>query len=169
MPAKAALIANSLRLDFINPFIQSTVEVFDMMLNCTPQRTGLHVKKTSAPPYQLSAVIEATGVATGTVVLSLSRDAACEVYHRMVGFRASTIDADVRDAVGEMTNIISGNAKAKLEQLQLSIGVPKMIAGRNHSVQFPPKALPITVHFNSDVGPIAIEVGFAATEQPVAV
>ena len=166
MVAKPVPLAKLLQLDFINPFIQSTIEVFDMMLNCTPRRTGLHVKKTPAPPYQLSAVIEATGIATGTMVLSLSRDAACEVYHRMVGLRASTIDAEVRDAVGEMTIIITGNAKAKLAQLQLTIGVPKMIAGRNHAIRFPSKSLPITVLFDSEIGPIAIEVGFARAEEP---
>lgn len=168
MLATKMLAEKSVQLEFINPFIESTVEVFNMMLDCAVHRSRIKVKNSDPPPYQLSAVIEATGIANGKVLLSLSRDAACEVLRRMVGVKSAEINAEVRDAVGEITNIITGNAKAKLEHLCLTIAVPQMLAGRNHAIRFPKQALPITIEFESDIGPLALEIGFENAEMPAA-
>jgi len=130
-------------------------------LKCSTERHGLVIKESKTPRYLLNAMINVTGQADGLVVLSLSRNAAVGVLHRMLGKKASLINEDVRDAVGELANIICGSAKAKLEHLELSIGIPKMVAGRNHVLNFPPNVLPLSILFESDIGPFAIEVGFA--------
>jgi len=66
------------------------------------------------------------------------------------------------DAIGELTNMIAGAAKAKLENLQLSLGLPTVILGRSTRIAFPSRATPISIPFRSDLGPLIIEVGILA-------
>lgn len=157
----AAPTTAEMSVDYINPMISATINVFEMMLNCKPTRTGLLLKETHTPKFELSAVIGVTGKAAGTIVLSLSKTTALDALERMVGIRVEEIDADVRDAVGELTNMIAGQAKAQMAQLELSISIPNIVSGSDHVVHYPSNVTPICVDFESEVGPFTIEVGFA--------
>lgn len=151
----------SISVDYVNPVILSTIDVFDKMLNCQAKRTDLKIKTSSKPVHELSAIIGVSGKASGTYVLSLSESVALQILKRMVGIEAAEIDDDVRDAAGEVLNMIVGQAKAQLEQLQLSLSLPNMITGKDHDVRYPSNVQPICLMFSSDIGPFAIEVGFA--------
>jgi chemotaxis protein CheX len=61
--------------------------------------------------------------------------------------------------------MIAGAAKAQLEQYQLSVSLPSVICGKNHSINFPSNSTPIVLPFQSKIGPVCIEVGLAKLEQ----
>ncbi|MCA9039859.1 MAG: chemotaxis protein CheX [Planctomycetaceae bacterium] len=145
----------------INPVLSATKSVFEAMLGCTPIRKGIALKDSSRPRYEISAVIGITGRANGTIAVSLKASTAMEVLYRLVGIQADEMNAEVCDAVGELTNIIVGNAKAKMEELQLSISIPNIITSSGHNVHYPSKVHPICIEFDSEIGPFTIEVGFA--------
>lgn len=147
-------------VDYINPVLAATRKVFETMLDCTPKRTGLTLKQDVGMPFDVSGVISVTGKVPGVIVLSFSKAVAIEVLRRIIGTNATEIDSDVCDAVGELTNMIGGAAKAQLSQLELSLGIPNMILGRNHSVRFPSEIQPVCVTFDSEIGPFIVEVGF---------
>ena len=152
--------ASELTADYINPIIAATRTVFETMLDCTPKRTGLVLKETMAPKHELSAVIGVTGKVAGTIVLSMSRPAAIGVLDRMVGIKATELNTDVCDAIGELTNMIAGTAKAKMERLQLSISIPNIVSGKDHEIHYPSNVTPTCIVYESEIGPFAIEVGF---------
>jgi chemotaxis protein CheX len=158
----AAPATSPVSVDYVNPVIQSAVDVFDKMLNCKAKRVDLKLKDSTAPLYELSAIIGVSGKATGTYVLSLSEKVAIEILNRMVGIEATGLDDDVCDAAGEILNMIAGQAKATLQKLELSISLPSMITGKNHEIRYPSDVRAICVLFESDMGPFAIEVGFAS-------
>jgi chemotaxis protein CheX len=146
-------------VNHINPFVKSISNVFNMMLDCSIKRTGLCFKDSNSPSYEVSAVIGLSGKANGSVVLSLSRPVAYLVVERMLGQEADQIDAEVVDAVGELTNMIAGSAKSHLSQYELSLGIPNVIVGRNHTIFFPSNVRPLCIQFETPAGPIALEVG----------
>lgn len=153
--SQSALTAN-----FVNPVLTATRTVFETMLGCTPERTELTLKETMTPKYELSAVIGVTGKAAGTIVFSLSQSTALEVLNRMVGIEAAEITTEVCDAVGELTNMIAGQAKSKMQDLNLSISIPNIVSGKNHTIHYPSNVQPICIVYNSEIGPFSIEVGF---------
>jgi len=152
--------AGSMTAEYINPVISATRTVFETMLGCTPKRTALMLKESLTPRHELSAVIGISGKVAGTIVLSVSRDAALEILNRLVGIEADDINTDVCDAVGELTNMVAGAAKAQMERLELSISIPNIVSGVDHVVHYPSNVQPICIVFESDVGSFAIEVGF---------
>lgn len=147
----------------VNPLMASTRDVFTMMLGCEPVREGLSLKNSLVPAYELSAVIGITGGASGTVVFSVARQTALNIVERMLGLRLTEINAEVRDAVGEITNMIAGSAKGQFESLDLSISTPNIISGPGHEIHYPTSIQPICLSYQSEVGKFCLEAGFAST------
>lgn len=156
----SVLVNSDLTTKCINPLIISVHAVFETMLDCSPQRCGLTIKDERTPKYDLSAVIGVTGKAIGTIVVSLARETALNVLDRMIGVKVSVIDRQVRDALGELANMIAGQTKAKLERLELAISVPNIVEGRDHSIHYPMALKPIGILFESELGPFSIEMAF---------
>ena len=152
-----------MKSEYINPFVKATINVFSTMVNCALERGPLQTRDSSAPLHEVSGIIGLTGRAAGTVVVSLSREVAIQTTGVMLGERPVSIDADVTDAVGEIANMIAGAAKRQLEELEMSVSLPSVICGKNHSLSFPTTATTIVIPFDSDWGPLSIEVGLIAT------
>jgi chemotaxis protein CheX len=148
-----------MQAELINPFILSVGNVFQTMLGCSVERKSLYLKDHHSPTYEVSAVIGLSGKASGAVVLSLSRSVALKVVETLLNVQVGEINADVLDAVGELTNMVAGGAKARLSQYEMSLGLPSMITGRNHSIKFPSNIHPICVGFETRWGPLSLEVG----------
>jgi chemotaxis protein CheX len=150
-----------IRVEFINPFVESTHTVFRTMLGLEIQRGQISLKNAMQPEHEISGIIGLSGMAKGTVVLSMSGPLAIEITAILVGERSPSITAEVIDAIGELTNMIVGSAKVKLEDLKMSIGLPTVITGRNHSVGFPTGVIPLCIPFESPHGALCLEVGLA--------
>ena len=148
-----------MKVEYINPFLMSTISVFSTMLNCKLDRGTPYLKNGTQPQHEVSGVIGLSGKAQGTVVLGLSREAAISAAEAMLQERPTEINGDVTDAVGELVNIIAGGAKAKLEKLDMSVSLPTVITGKGHCIEFPTKVTPICIPFMSAWGEITVEVG----------
>lgn len=135
-----------MRAELINPFMRSLQKTFTTMLNCPVRRTSLTVKEDCRACHEVSGVIGLTGKAVGAVVLSLSREVALKAASTLLCTEMSEINDDVLDAVGELTNMVAGGAKAELEEFQLAVSLPNVITGKQHEVHFPSNVTPISIH-----------------------
>ena len=72
----------------------------------------------SQPTHEISGVIGLSGKAIGTVVLSLGEPVALKVTAGDARRRAARNEWRRVDAIGELTNMIAGSAKAQLEHLR---------------------------------------------------
>jgi chemotaxis protein CheX len=153
------------RVDCLNPFLTSTLNVFRTMASCELTRGQPSLMKGTQPAHDVSGIIGLTGKAIGTVVLSLDRQVALGVTGAMLGETPLDLNGDVVDAIGELTNIVAGGAKAQLEQFEMSVTMPSVILGRNHTVEFPRDINPIAIPFDSQWGPICVQVGLCEKER----
>ncbi len=157
-----------MKAEYINPFMKSLQNTFATMVNCEVRRTGLSLKDHTTPHHEISGVIGLSGKAIGTVVLSLSKEVAVQAASTMLMAEYTELNDDVIDAVGELTNMVAGAAKAELEQYDLSISLPNVITGKGHEIRFPSNVSPICVLFESQWGDLSLEVGLAEAKVPAA-
>lgn len=150
-----------MQVELLNPFLNATVNVFRTMLNCELKRGQPALKRSHLPQYEVSGLIGLTGNRQGMVVVSLGRTTAMKATEILLCERPDGITSQVVDAVGELTNMIAGAAKAELVQFQLSVGLPSVICGKNHLIGFPSNSTPIVLPFESPLGPICVDVGLA--------
>jgi chemotaxis protein CheX len=148
-----------MKAEYINPFLNAAISVFDTMLGTTLIREEPFLKSGAQPNHEVSGVIGLSGKAKGMVVLSLCREAAISATAKMLGERPKEINADVADAVGELTNMIAGSAKARLEHLAMSVSLPSVITGKSHCIEFPKNVTPICIPFDCEWGSVTVEVG----------
>jgi chemotaxis protein CheX len=158
---------SAFNVDYVNPFIESTCHVVRTMLQMEVSRGQIYRKKDCRPSQDVSGIINFHGAATGVLAFGLSSRAALEATRILVGEEQRQINPTVIDAVGELANIIAGNAKAKLEELQLKISLPCVISGREHSIAFPEGGVAIGIPFQCSFGSIAIEVSMVAADGTV--
>jgi len=157
-------MSQAVRVEFINPFIIAVSRTLETMVGCKVTREPPQVKKDKSALYPVSGIIGLSGVIVGTVVLTMSETLALKSASAMLMEDYTDFDNDVFDAVGELTNVIAGNAKAQLEEYKLSLSLPNVIYGKDAELRFPERCQPISIPFQTDFGPMAIEIGF--TEPP---
>ena len=158
-----------MKVEYINPFVVSTQHVFATMLDCEISRDQPFLKEQPEPHHEVNSIIELSGKAIGTVVLSLDRAVALKAASVMLKSQVTEVDDVVVDAVGELVNIIAGGAKAKLEQFALSVSLPHVSVGKQPLECFPAQSKPICIPFECPWGGVMIEVGLVEqmAEMPV--
>lgn len=154
-----------MKAEYINPFVSAAVEVFSTMLGCELKRGALSLKQNFQPSHELSGIIGLSGKASGTVVVSLDRDVAISATEIMLGQRPDSINNDVIDAVGEVTNMIAGKAKAGLAHLAMNLALPTVITGHNHTIRFGSTAQTICIPYSCRWGELSVEVGLVDEEE----
>ena len=153
-----------MKVEFINPFIAATLNVFSTMLGCTLERGPLSLKREHTPMHEVSGLIGLSGRCRGMCVVSVSRETALSAAEIMLGTRPEELNADVMDAIGEITNMIAGAAKTELEEYQLTIGLPTVLCGKSQVISFPSQVAPIVIPFDSAIGPVCIQVGLVTAD-----
>jgi chemotaxis protein CheX len=143
---------------YVNPFISSTIETFTKMMktDVVPQKPVL--KQNPEPMYDISGVIGLSGNAQGSISLSFPKVVALKAVSAMVGSEIKIIGPELTDGIGEIVNIIAGNAKQNLTQYSLTISLPNMIVGKDHKLIAPSGTSTIVVPFTSAIGGFAMEV-----------
>lgn len=138
-------------LEFVNPFIESTITTLSTVAAMTPKRCMPQVKaeKETSITGDVSAVIGLTGKANGWVAISFPKGLVFKIVSKMLSEEKSSLDEDVRDAVGEIINMIAGGAKADLAQmgLRFKIAIPTIIIGESHIINQKSDAPCIVVPF----------------------
>lgn len=154
---------------YITPFINSVQNVFATMLQLPVTIGEPSIKAAPLATYDVSGIIGISGEVTGSVVLSLPKDTAERLVQLFTGTSLKAGTPDFADAIGELVNMISGNAKAGFPQKgKNSISCPSVIVGPEHTVAMPKDTPCIVIPCTTDCGSMALEVALRATPSTAA-
>ncbi len=102
--------------------------------------------------YDVSGIIGFTGKLKGTVVISIDQEVAFAAAESFLGDRPQSLNEDVIDMVGELANMVGGNAKERMNIVGIDLGLPTVISGKGHTVRFDPVHRWRFCHFMSPWG-----------------
>jgi chemotaxis protein CheX len=141
------------------PFARAAVNVLSAMSGIAAVPGTPFLKKDNTARGDVSAVVGMTGEKNGALALSFSRPCAIAVVRGMLGDDIEDILADTRDAVGEITNMISGQARASLSEMGLTLqgSTPSIVFGDHHTLSFPGKTAAIAIPFSTEHGDFTLE------------
>jgi chemotaxis protein CheX len=91
------------------------------------------------------------------VVINLSEALALRMASGLIGEEMSELDEDCTDVVGEIANMIAGNAKTEFPVENCSISVPSVVIGK-HRVAYPKGVPIISVPCKTDDGELVIDI-----------
>lgn len=143
---------------FINPFISAIQSVFKTMVNSEVAIKKPYMLDSNETASDVSGVIGFSGDASGCVVLSFNREIACKVASAFAGVDINLDHPDFADAIGELANMVAGNAKKDFTGLKVSISLPSVIVGPDHKVQQLKAAPRLIIPCETKHGPFNVEV-----------
>ncbi|MDX2148423.1 MAG: chemotaxis protein CheX [Planctomycetota bacterium] len=150
------------------PFIASIQNVFSTMLQLPVTVNPPRVKQSPTASYDVSGIIGMTGDVSGSVVLSFPQQTAERIVALFCGQQVQCGTPDFADAVGELVNMVSGNAKALMAGRKVSISCPSVVIGPSHTLANQSDVPCIVIPCVTDCGELAIEIAIQAKAAPAA-
>lgn len=121
-----------------NTITRSITETFDSMLSMDLTKVG-KVKDEGLDEQCMVGVVHYAGEVVGSISLHISREFAAMITATMLGFDAETLDGDeeIKDVLGELTNIVSGNLKSDFLNSDLTcvISTPSITRGSDFKIE----------------------------------
>ena len=133
--------------------------VLSTMAGVTPTPGKPYVKKHLKACGDISAIVGITGAHRGTVSLTFSRSCAVFLVKSMLGDDISDIIQDTSDAVGEITNMVSGQARAGLAEMGIVLqgSTPSIVLGDGHTLTHVSSSPIIAIPFSTQAGDFTLE------------
>ncbi len=149
-------------MEFAKKIVETTEEVFSTMifmeitagapLQQGKQSLGCHV----------SAMIGLTGDFSAMLGIHCPEKVGTAIAGAMLDMEIKEIDADVKDALGEISNMVAGGLKERFaaENKELELAIPTAISGKSYSIASSTKSNRIIIPFNVEQGQFFIEMKY---------
>jgi len=121
-----------MNVEYINPFIEASQQVFQMMTGIKPTLGKVHLKNSPYSGDSIAVIVGLTGKIRGQVIISLSIDTAKSVASIMMGgMMLEELNDMAKSAISELGNMIMGNTATILFSRGIGIEItpPSLLTG----------------------------------------
>jgi len=148
-------------VEYVNSFILATDNVLKTMAFVTPKVGKAFVKKENEILGEATGVLGlANDTMKGSFAIAFSKKPILKIVSNMLGEKFEEINNEIIDAVGEITNMICGQARGDLSKkgINLNTGIPQMIQGKDYHLYHKIRGPILTIPFEIDEGTFWVEV-----------
>jgi chemotaxis protein CheX len=147
-------------VEYAQPIIDATQEIFSsmIMLDVVP---GEPFERGSEPlKNSVSGIIGLAGKSKGLLGIHLPSSMALSITTAFLGMEVEEIDEDVRDAIGELANMLAGSIKTALDPKgsEIQLSMPSAIHGEEYSIDCLADSINIAVPFALDGETFLVEL-----------
>lgn len=139
-------------MEYAQDIIDSTQDIFSsmIMLDVTPGEPFL--RNNDKLLNSISGIVGLAGNTKGMLAIHMTNEAALAVTAAFLGMEVDEIDEDVRDAIGELANMLAGSIKSILDPggSDIKLSMPSAIYGEDYTVDCLAGAQSVTVPFTFD-------------------
>jgi len=150
-----------MKIEFINPFIDAVNNALETMVGILPSRLKPFIKKGRSTIGDVTGLIGfAEKRISGSVSMSFTFKSISIIYEKMMGCVPESMDGEVEDLVGEITNIVAGGAKTSFAELgyPFNITLPIVVSGKDHTIKHKHDTPIIVIPFNIDDNLFTMEI-----------
>lgn len=123
-----------MKVEYIEPFIKASQNILLQVANEETVLGKMFLKDSTFHGDNVIIIIGIAGDVKGQVIFNLSQNSACNVVSKMMcGMPVLTLDDMAKSAIGELANMISGNAAMLFseQKINLDITPPTIMIGDN--------------------------------------
>ncbi|WP_270566388.1 chemotaxis protein CheX [Clostridium beijerinckii] len=145
----------------INPFLDSVKSVLEQLGVTDIKMSGLSKKEKMFVDLEITSMIGIVGDIRGNIAYSMSEESAKQAISiMMMGMSIDKIDALGRSAIGELTNMITGNAATLLSNngYLTDITPPSTVFGKDMYFIISTVET-ITIEIDTSIGRIEVNIG----------
>jgi len=149
-----------MKAEYINPFVQASFSVLEMVLGARPTKGQMSAQTATFVSEQCNVIYGVTGQVQGQVIYGMSLTTADNIASAMLGNPIKEFDALAASAIGELGNMISGNAMQFLSEAGwvCDITPPTIMRGANveiSTISIPAILIPMTL----EQGQLLVTIG----------
>ena len=154
-----------MNVEYINPFINVSVDLIKMVCNANVNRGQIFIKNS---PFTAGSVVIIIGIAgefKGQVFFSMNEETACKIASAMMfGMEVNALEEMAKSAIAELGNMIMGNVSTEFYNngIKIDITPPTILVGSDMAVStkgVKTICVPLTLE---NIG--AVEIDVAITE-----
>ena len=110
----------------------------------------------------ISAMIGLSGGFSAMLGIHCPEAIGLAISGAMLGMEIDEIDADVKDAMGEIANMVAGGLKERFvaEGIDLELAIPTAISGKSFTIASSTRSKRVIVPFNVESGQFFIEMKY---------
>jgi chemotaxis protein CheX len=127
----------SINAEFVNPFLEAAGAVFKSILDVDLRRGKLIIKESPIPSLDVAIIIGITGGVTGEVVYSMGYNMVKKIAQVLVpGLSEKQIQEEYKDIIGELANMITGNAMNLFASTgkRINMTTPTVVEGKEFTI-----------------------------------
>lgn len=150
-------------MEFSKKIVESTEEIFDTMIFMDISAEESMTEGKEVLFSNVSSMIGLSGDFSAMLSIHCSGHIAIEIASAMLGMELEDIDADVKDALGEIANMIAGGLKMRFasEDINLELAIPTTVSGKSYSVSSPTRSNRVIIPFNLVQGQFFVEMKYS--------
>ncbi len=150
----------------ISQFVDATTSVLQTMAMTEAKAGTPYVKQDASAKGDITGVIgfsNPKGKSRGTMSLTFTKPTVLGIVSAMIYEEQTEINEAVTDAVGELTNMISGQARKGLVAMGMVFegAIPSVITGSGHTIRHVSTSAVLAIPFDTPHGPLMVEVCFS--------
>jgi chemotaxis protein CheX len=125
-----------MRVEYINPFVESAFNVLKEVLNSEVKRGDLYLKSTTMSIMGVAALVGLAGDVEGRVLFDMTKETALAVAGAMNQEKFAILDELAKATIQELANMITAQAVTKLHDLgfKFDLTPPALFTGDNMEV-----------------------------------
>jgi len=152
----------NMKAEMINPFLNAAIHVLRTMASVEAKPGKPFLKNDKKATGDITGIIGITGQISGSLSITFTLSCIEQIVGSMFGEEVHGMTDEIRDAVGELTNMISGDARNKLSELGINLkaALPTVISGMGHVVKHINAGPCIAIPFETLHGSFVVEVNF---------
>ncbi len=126
-----------MRVEYINPFVETSYRVLkDVLGGADVKRGDLYLKSTAMPVMGVAALVGLAGDVEGRVLFDMNMETALNIASKMNEERLPEFDDLAKATISELANIITAQAVTKLHELgfKFDLTPPTLFAGEKMEI-----------------------------------
>ena len=152
--------------NLVNPFIEATISTLETTAQVQVKALKPYLKKAKAATGEITGVMEMSGDFSGSISISFTEKGILAIVSTMFGEEMTELNDEIKDAVGEIANMISGQVTNKLAEMgnTLKVSLARVEMGAGHDLAHLEKKPVIALPFKTADGKFTIEICFERWE-----
>lgn len=151
--------------DVVNSFIDAVLNTLETSASTTAEMGKPYVAQDRRASGPVSGVLSVSGDAEAVVSITFSESGILSVVSRLFGETIDQLNDEIKDAVGEISNMVSGQVTNTLAQAggKYKVSLNTVILEEGHTIPHFDQMRPIALPFKTDDGEFFIEFSFEKT------
>jgi chemotaxis protein CheX len=146
-------------VDLSKSISQATQEIFQTMLMMEASPGQAVTERPNGFVDSVSAIVGMAGANKGMLAIHIPASTALVITSSFLMMEVTEVDEDVKDAIGELANMVAGSIKADLTEQgqEFKLSIPSVVCGAEYEIDCLTDSDGVSMPFSIEGGEFLVE------------